>query len=57
MRCLFVQKIEKELEVNHEKDVSSSRCTGGYHRSDSRGVQELQEIYKDKNKLIGGIAK
>lgn len=25
---MIVQKIEKEEEVNHEKDVSSSKCAG-----------------------------
>ena len=27
------KKIEEEEEVNHEKDVSSSKCAGSYHRS------------------------
>ena len=52
-----MQKIEKELEVNHEKDVSSSKCAGSYHRCGGCSMQEPQEIYKGKNKLLGGIAK
>lgn len=32
------RRIEKEWEVNHEKDVSSSRCTGSDHRSGGRSM-------------------
>lgn len=51
----FVQKIKKEVEDDHEKDVSSSRCVGSYHRCGGCSMQEPQEIYKGKNKLLGGI--
>ena len=49
------KKIKKELEVDHEKDVSSSRCAGSYHRCGGCSMQEPQEIYNGKKNILGGI--
>jgi len=37
------KKIEKELEANHEKDVSSSQCAGSYHRSGGMLQSQMNE--------------